>query len=159
VAGQATAVDPIDTKVLIAFAGERRCGGIDTVKLARDVGSRLNAQSRRLPEKIHPANYDRSGLRRRSGRFRISFEQGVHPATMKFAKERGTAERLWRVRKDSRTMEALIRTDDGSGSVEIEFLYNGQSIHTHHLPDRALAIEEASSKLAELVVSGWARHW
>jgi hypothetical protein len=79
---------------------------------------------------------------------------------MKFAKLRGNAERLWRVRKDSRTMEALIRSDgSGSGPVEIEFLYNGQPVHAHRLPDRALALEEASSKLEELVVAGWATHW
>jgi hypothetical protein len=70
-------------------------------------------------------------------------------------------ERLWRVRKDSRTMEALLRgaPDEDAGGVEIRILYNGEVMHERRWTSRALAVDAAARTLHELLLAGWATHW
>ncbi len=70
-------------------------------------------------------------------------------------------ERLWRVRKNSRTMEALLYGAPGGpeGAVEVKILYNGEPMLAQRWSERRLAIEEAGRRLEELLLSGWATHW
>jgi hypothetical protein len=69
-------------------------------------------------------------------------------------------ERLWRVRRDSRTVEALLGYDpDGSSGVDLQFLYNGTFVYSRRWNTRVEAEAEAADRLHELQIRGWATHW
>jgi hypothetical protein len=75
---------------------------------------------------------------------------------------RAPAQRLWRVRKDSRTVDALLRLDpdpDPDGSVSLQYFFNGHLVYGRRCPSRAEALSEADAKLRELQVRGWSTHW
>ena len=70
-------------------------------------------------------------------------------------------ERLWRVRKDHRTVEAELRyhPEGLGGGVEVQFYYNGEFIYGRRWAMRQAAVAESDDKLRELVQRGWATHW
>ena len=67
-------------------------------------------------------------------------------------------ERLWRVRKNHRTVEAHLRAH-GSRDVEVQFYYNGALVYGRRLPTRELAVAEANDRLKQLQRSDWRTHW
>jgi hypothetical protein len=72
-------------------------------------------------------------------------------------------ERLWRARKDSRTLDAYLLTDSSSrpasGDVEIRLYYEGEFLYERQWPSRELAVQDATEKLKALQIAGWATHW
>lgn len=58
-------------------------------------------------------------------------------------------------------MEARLGGVPGAtdGAVEIQILYNGELMLAQRWPERGVAVEQASRKLQELLLSGWATHW
>ena len=71
----------------------------------------------------------------------------------------GAGERLWRVRRESRSLEAVLRADPNTQHVELQFFYQGVLLVGQRFPTRALAEESAAGKLTELQIRGWATHW
>jgi hypothetical protein len=73
----------------------------------------------------------------------------------------GPGERLWRVRKDHRTVEAELRyhPEGLGGGVEVQFYYRGEFVYGRRWATREAAVAEADDKLRELVQRGWATHW
>ena len=69
------------------------------------------------------------------------------------------SERLWRVRKESRSLEAILRADQDTDHVELRFFYNGELVVGQRFRTRALAEQSAAGKLTELQIRGWATHW
>jgi hypothetical protein len=70
------------------------------------------------------------------------------------------AARLWRVRRDSRTVEAFLGLGpEGRGGVELQFHYNGTFVYLRRCRTRAEAEAEAAERLQELQIRGWATHW
>ncbi len=70
-----------------------------------------------------------------------------------------SGERLWRVRKDSRSVEAILRADPAAGDVELQVLFNRVLLFGQRWPTRLLAEDWAADKLRELQIRGWATHW
>jgi hypothetical protein len=68
---------------------------------------------------------------------------------------------LWRVRKDHRTVEALLRAhpDGLESGVEVQFYYNGDFVYRRRWTTREAALAEAGDRLRELQEKGWATHW
>jgi hypothetical protein len=69
------------------------------------------------------------------------------------------SERLWRLRKDHRVIEALTRTRADSADVTLTINYNGETRSTSRWPSYGLAVEEAATRLREFLRQGWATHW
>ena len=69
--------------------------------------------------------------------------------------ERGL--RLWRLRKLHQSVDAELSA--GIEDVELRFLYNGEIAYGRRRPNRALAVQEATEKRAELEREGWVFHW
>lgn len=74
-----------------------------------------------------------------------------------------TAERLWRARKDSRTLDARLLidplNDPPSAGAELQLFYNGELLYWQRWPSRELAVRDAEDKLKALQIAGWATHW
>ena len=51
------------------------------------------------------------------------------------------------------------RSAAGCDDVELRFLYNGERAYGRRWPNRALAVQEATEKRAELEREGWVFHW
>jgi hypothetical protein len=71
-----------------------------------------------------------------------------------------TAERLWRVRKQRQTIDAVLRHhgDDSTG-IELQFLLEGDLATGRLYPTRELAVAAADEKRRELERAGWIHHW
>ena len=71
------------------------------------------------------------------------------------------AERLWRVRKDSRTLDARLLPDPSvePAGVELQVFYNGELLYGRRWLTRELAIRDANVKLKALQVVGWTTRW
>lgn len=67
-------------------------------------------------------------------------------------------ERLWRLPKNHRTVDAELLYDAEYG-VEVQFLYNGELAYGRRWTTRGLAVDEASDKHQELERAGWTAHW
>lgn len=67
-------------------------------------------------------------------------------------------ERLWRIRKRHQSIDAIVRPAD-DGTVHLQFMLNGNLIHSRRWPTRADADAAADAKLRELQRAGWATHW
>jgi len=67
------------------------------------------------------------------------------------------AERVWRVRKNSASIDARI-TDRGVG-VEIRYFYDGEPVLSQQWPTRQLALTDAAARLRDLQRAGWTTHW
>ena len=68
-------------------------------------------------------------------------------------------ERLWRLRKDHRVIEALICSRTGSTSVTLSVHYNWETTSTSRWPTHEAAAREADVRLREFLRQGWATHW
>jgi hypothetical protein len=75
----------------------------------------------------------------------------------------GAAERVWRVRKDWRILDARLLLgpcgNAESAGVELQVFYNGELLYGRQWPSREIAIRDANSKLKALQIAGWATHW
>jgi hypothetical protein len=89
---------------------------------------------------------------------------GAAPRRQTPIRQRGVIrERLWRVRKDSRWIEAHVLVHEsenplGSG-VELQMFRDNRLLYARRWPTRAHAVVEADNKLRELQLAGWATHW
>ncbi len=72
---------------------------------------------------------------------------------------RTDAERLWRVRKQHRHIDAILLTLAEAPAVELQYFRDDKLLIARRWPSRAPAIEEASAKLADLQRAGWSTHW
>jgi hypothetical protein len=68
-------------------------------------------------------------------------------------------ERLWRVRKDHRSIDAELRFHPEEFGVEVRFYYHGELVYSRLRPAREQAVAEADAKLEELSRAGWSTHW
>jgi hypothetical protein len=68
------------------------------------------------------------------------------------------AERLWRVRKDHRLIDAVVHVRTGEG-VSLNIHYNGEATYTCCLPTLDLAVREAADWLDGFLRQGWSTHW
>jgi hypothetical protein len=68
-----------------------------------------------------------------------------------------SSSRIWRLRKLHQQADARVRDDERG--VEIQFFYNGSLVYARRLPTRALALDEAAEKRAQLERYGWTEHW
>jgi hypothetical protein len=68
-------------------------------------------------------------------------------------------QRLWRLRKRHHYVDAELRALAGMDDVELRYLFNGERAYNRRWPDRALAVQEAADKRAELEREGWVFHW
>ena len=68
-------------------------------------------------------------------------------------------ERVWRVRRNARSIDAQVRDVDTPPGTEIHYVYDGALIYRRHWPTRALALTDATERLRELQLAGWATHW
>jgi hypothetical protein len=66
-------------------------------------------------------------------------------------------ERLWRVRKQQRAIDAVLR-HHGDG-VELQFLLEGELASGRLYATRELASAAADDKRRELERAGWIHHW
>ena len=71
--------------------------------------------------------------------------------------ERG--QRLWRLRKLHHAVDAELRSAAGCDDVELRYLFNGERAYRRRWPNRALAVQAAGEKRAELEREGWVFHW
>ena len=67
--------------------------------------------------------------------------------------------RVWRVRRNNTSIDALIRDTDTPPGAEIRYLYDGAPVFTRQCPTRELALTDANQRLCELQRVGWATHW
>lgn len=68
------------------------------------------------------------------------------------------AVRLWRIRRDSRQLEALVVALSGN-RVELRFVLNGAHIYRCVWGSRERAVDFATEQLTEMQRKGWASHW
>lgn len=68
-------------------------------------------------------------------------------------------ERLWRVRKNHRWVDAQLHAGADGHGVDLRFFYGGELILASHLEDRIAAEAEANRRLQELQRAGWNTHW
>lgn len=66
-------------------------------------------------------------------------------------------ERLWRVRRRQRSIDAILRPS-GSGFV-LEFVMNGKPLAARRWPTRTQAETAALERRHELERAGWTTHW
>jgi hypothetical protein len=72
---------------------------------------------------------------------------------------RSCTERLWRVRKPPRAIDAVLR-DHGHGvGIELQFFLEGEIASGRLYPTRELAVAAADDKRRELERAGWIHHW
>jgi hypothetical protein len=69
------------------------------------------------------------------------------------------AERLWRVRKDHRIVDAIVRAGAGGEGVSLTIDYNGEAAYSCRLPSHDLAVREAGDRLHDFLRQGWSTHW
>jgi len=69
------------------------------------------------------------------------------------------SERLWRLRKDHRSIEAIVRARTDSDGVSLNINYNGEATSSRHWPSYELARKEAEARLRDFLRQGWATHW
>jgi hypothetical protein len=69
------------------------------------------------------------------------------------------AERLWRVRKQQRTVDAVLRHHDDGAGIELQFLLEGELATGRLYPTRERAVAAADEKRRELERAGWIHHW
>lgn len=67
-------------------------------------------------------------------------------------------QRLWRMRRRHHVVDAEIRPA-GSEGVELRYSYNGKLTYRRVWASRALAVQEAAARRAELERGGWVFHW
>jgi hypothetical protein len=67
--------------------------------------------------------------------------------------------RLWRLRKDHRVIEAIVRARSDSEAVTLKIHYNGEATDTRQWPTYELAAKAADARLHEFLRQGWATHW
>ena len=72
--------------------------------------------------------------------------------------ERAGARRLWRLRKLHQFVDAELHEHDG-GEAELQLFLNGAFTYARRWPTRALAIDEARARRADLEREGWLFHW
>jgi hypothetical protein len=70
-----------------------------------------------------------------------------------------TVQRLWRLRKRHHHVDAELRSVAGMDDVELRYLFNGVRAYKRRWPHRALAVQEAATRRAELEREGWVFHW
>jgi hypothetical protein len=68
-------------------------------------------------------------------------------------------ERLWRVRKQQRAIEAVLRDHGGRAGIELQFFLEGGLASGRLYPTRELAVAAADDKRRELERAGWIHHW
>jgi hypothetical protein len=68
-------------------------------------------------------------------------------------------ERLWRVRKQQRAIDALLRHHRNGVGIELQFLLEGELALGRLYPTRELAVAAADDKRRELERAGWIHHW
>ncbi len=71
----------------------------------------------------------------------------------------GDAERLWRVRKQHRHIDAILLTLDEVPAVELRYFRDDRLLFARRWPDREPAVAEAATKLKDLQRAGWTNHW
>ena len=69
------------------------------------------------------------------------------------------SERLWRLRKDHRSIEAIVRARTDAEGVSLNINYNGEATSIRHWPTHELAAREADVRLRDFLRQGWATHW
>jgi hypothetical protein len=69
------------------------------------------------------------------------------------------AERLWRVRKQHRHIDAVLLTLEDAPAVELRYFRDDRLLVARRWPAREPALEEAAAKLNELQRAGWTTHW
>jgi hypothetical protein len=69
------------------------------------------------------------------------------------------AQRLWRVRKQQRTIDAVLRHHGDGAGIELQFLLGGELATGRLYPTRELAVAAADDKRRELERAGWIHHW
>jgi hypothetical protein len=67
--------------------------------------------------------------------------------------------RLWRLRKDHRSIEAIVHKQTGSRGVHLRIQYNGEATDDRWWPTDELAAEEADARLRDFLRQGWSTHW
>jgi hypothetical protein len=68
-------------------------------------------------------------------------------------------ERLWRLRKDHRSIEAIVRAHSDSKGVSLNINYNGEATYSRQWPTYELAAREADVRLRDFLLQGWSTHW
>jgi hypothetical protein len=68
-------------------------------------------------------------------------------------------ERLWRLRKQQRAVDAVLRDHRGDAGIELQFLLEGELASGRLYPTRELAVAAADDKRRELERAGWILHW
>jgi hypothetical protein len=68
-------------------------------------------------------------------------------------------ERLWRVRKQQRAIDAILRHHGDAAGVELQFLLEGELASGRLYRTRALAVAAADDRRRELERAGWILHW
>ena len=68
-------------------------------------------------------------------------------------------ERLWRVRKQQRAIDAQLRHHGDGVGIELQFLLEGELALGRLYPTRELAVAAADDKRRELERAGWIHHW
>ncbi len=69
------------------------------------------------------------------------------------------AVRLWRLRKDHRSIEAIVRARSDPDGVDLEIHYNGEATYSRRWPTYELAARDADARLRDFLLQGWATHW
>ena len=70
-----------------------------------------------------------------------------------------SAERLWRLRKDHRSIEAIVRARTDSDGVDLKIHYNGEATYRRRWPTFELAAKDADARLHDFQRQGWSTHW
>jgi hypothetical protein len=68
-------------------------------------------------------------------------------------------ERLWRVRKDHRIVDAMVQGCSGGEGVRLIIDYNGEASYSCRLPTHDAAVREAGDRLHDFLRQGWSTHW
>jgi len=68
-----------------------------------------------------------------------------------------TTERVWRVRKNHTSIDAILT--DRDGGVEIQYFFGGEPVVSQRWPTRQLALTDAAARLRDLQRAGWTTHW
>jgi hypothetical protein len=69
------------------------------------------------------------------------------------------SQRLWRLRKRHHYVDAELRALAGVDDVELRYLYDGEKAYRRRWANRALAVNDATEKRANLEREGWVFHW
>jgi hypothetical protein len=63
------------------------------------------------------------------------------------------------LRKDHRSIEAIVHKRTGSHGVHLSIHYNGEATDDRWWPTHELAAEEADARLRDFLRQGWSTHW